>query len=639
MKISKISLSVFIVMCLSGFAVAQSQGSATSLPLILNIERGVRVVDMSEKLTFDSTWYGNQSSLVKLRINDAEFAEGTGIGENVWEPRRPGMYTLSATTYQDGVIVGDVLSAQFEVVGRDLVNASVAFPDGMPLYDGTPRTPRVAVVYQGETLVEGQDYTLRYEDNISGVGKVVITGMGRFHDEIEKTFKIQPAGKCTLDICSGIRKANFPEKITYDENWFSSTGAGYIRIMENGTRVAQENGAGEYSWTATEGGLYTLTHSTYIDGYLQNDKIYTATFIVEDIPVLKNVVASQRYPWNGLVDVKCVLEGDGARDYKVTLAVKDETGGTNLPARTFWQNGGTVTNSVQIVRPGNLHFVWDANADIAEDGEFPALSVTLKAESSAVPSYTGVVAIEENGYQGVETLTDVPVLVRLGLDTEGFSYSGMAFPDTGADLRFMDWDEKNVLPYEIDEWHNGGESLVWVKLPELKKGTRFKMFYGGAAVSSMNETTHRMGYRGEAVWSDYAGVWHMNEDSGMAYDSTAHGLDALPESSGSTIDEMVSNAAGACGRSRYNAKTANDNRMRIPSYDALTLGSHFVASGWFRVESISGYPKLFFRNFSEWAGGGWGIETTKNDPTQLTVVGSSSGPSPYLKNVAISDLR
>ena len=96
------------------------------------------------------------------------------------------------------------------------------------------------------------------------------------------------------------------------------------------------------------------------------------------------------------------------------------------------------------MRPGNLHFVWDANADIAEDGEFPAVSVTLKAESSAVPSYTGVVAIEENGYQGVETLTDVPVLVRLGPDTEGFSYSGMAFPETGADLRFMDWDEKNV---------------------------------------------------------------------------------------------------------------------------------------------------------------------------------------------------
>ena len=97
------------------------------------------------------------------------------------------------------------------------------------------------------------------------------------------------------------------------------------------------------------------------------------------------VEARQRYPWNGLVDVKCVLEGDGARDYKVTLAVKDETGGTNLPARTFWQNGGTVTNSAQIVRPGNLHFIWDANADIAEDGfECDRVSVKVQVEEKEI---------------------------------------------------------------------------------------------------------------------------------------------------------------------------------------------------------------------------------------------------------------
>ena len=97
------------------------------------------------------------------------------------------------------------------------------------------------------------------------------------------------------------------------------------------------------------------------------------------------VEARQRYPWNGLVDVKCVLEGDGARDYKVTLAVKDEMGGTNLPARTFWQNGGTVTNSVQIVRPGNLHFIWDANADIAEDGfEGDRVSVKVQVEEKEI---------------------------------------------------------------------------------------------------------------------------------------------------------------------------------------------------------------------------------------------------------------
>ena len=1084
MKSCSLILLILCGICFANCVFAQQWAAATSAPMVLNLESDTRVADVCEKLTYDGTWYGDSSSTVKFRVNDADLVEAIGVGEKVWEPRRPGLYTLTATTYQDGVLVGDVLTAEFEVVGRDLVNASVAFPDGMPLYDGTVRTPRVEIVYQGETLVEGQDYTLKYEDNISGVGKVIITGMGRFHDEIEKTFKIQPAGKCTLDICSGIRKANFPEKITYDENWFSSTGAGYIRIMENGTRVAQENGAGEYSWTATEGGLYTLTHRTYIDGYLQNDKIYTATFgipggalenwdltvvleknvyqydgspktpkvtvksvlgdliegtdfsvayqnnvevgtatvivtgigiysgsftrtfrivepvsgafqqvrqrypwngcvdigvsikgdsdkeypttftaydivggtnipmnvvavvggtttnktqslapgnykliwnaendlpyeyvntgvvirasiedygvipeggapstvfqselasldiqfypvtftenkvdltsrniaygfesgknwtkdtsnkktgtfsyksykighsastfltatvkgkgtfsfwwkvssesnydylryyvngaekakisgtkdwaqvtipitstgetvikwtyskdgsqstgsdcgwidatwtptevfrydtitnmppswtsyvpkdqwiptrkvtgkeqivysskwngdgdddttsvisvdgtvwkenigegvaewtpdslgahilkhtirgdngvmgeslrakfivnelpeIVEDVPVLKNVVASQRYPWNGLVDVKCVLEGDGARDFKVTLVVKDETGGTNLPARTFWQNGGTVTNSAHIVRPGNLHFIWDANADIAEDGEFPAVSVTLKAESSAVPSYSGVVAIEENGYQGVETLTDVPVLVRLGPDTEGFSYSGMAFPDTGADLRFMDWDEKNVLPYEIDEWHTDGESLVWVKLPELKKGTRFKMFYGGAVVSSMDETTHRMGYRGEAVWSDYAGVWHMNEDSGTAYDSTANGLDGVPSKGTNEladISQMIAYENGACGRARVNATVFTDgkggggNYLLVPSCDGLYEGDKFTVTGWFYAPNgVCHNPRLLSRKNTYKDISGWEMELDCDSPTNVIVRGS-----------------
>ena len=171
----------------------------------------------------------------------------------------------------------------------------------------------------------------------------------------------------------------------------------------------------------------------------------------------------------------------------------------------------------------------------------------------------------------------------------------MAFPETGADLRFMDWDEKNVLPYEIDEWHNGGESLVWVKVPELKKGTRFKMFYGGAAVSSMNETTHRMGYRGEAVWSDYAGVWHMNEDSGTAYDSTAHGLDGIPSKGTNEladISQMVAYENGACGRARVNANAdiTSGNYLMVPNYDALILDDTFVFSGWIKKNGSTTIP-------------------------------------------------
>ena len=90
--------------------------------------------------------------------------------------------------------------------------------------------------------------------------------------------------------------------------------------------------------------------------------------------------AKQRYPWNGLVDVKCVLDGGANQNYNVAFVVNDEVGGTNIPARTFWQIGGNTTNNVLTVKPGNLHFVWDANADIAEDGEFPAVSITVNVE-------------------------------------------------------------------------------------------------------------------------------------------------------------------------------------------------------------------------------------------------------------------
>lgn len=78
---------------------ADSFGACTSRqPFSLDISASPRVADVREKLTFDSTWYGNQSSTVKLRINDADLAEAMGVGFKIWKPHRPGTYTITATT-------------------------------------------------------------------------------------------------------------------------------------------------------------------------------------------------------------------------------------------------------------------------------------------------------------------------------------------------------------------------------------------------------------------------------------------------------------------------------------------------------------------------------------------------------------
>lgn len=395
----RLRFSLMFALMLGRYLLAEASdiGACTSRqPFSLDINSAVRTVDVRETLTYDSAWYGDSSSVVKLRINDADFAEATGVGVKTWAPHRPGTYTITATTYQNGFIVGDVLSADFEVVGRDLVNATISLPDGNPLYDGTPQTPRVKVVYQGETLVEGRDYTVSYGENISGVGKVIVTGMGRFHDEVERTFKIRPAGVCSLDICSGTRVARLPETITYDENWFSSTGAGYVRIMENGRKAAQENGRGEYSWAPNGNGLYTLLHRTYIDGYLQSD-VYSATFFVGGGSLQQDGITVAINPDTFLYDgnpktpsVSVTYDGFALKegqDYSVSYRDNVEVGIGYAVVTGMGRYEEVVEKPFSIVEPDGIYRVsarqrypWNGKVDIRFDSVGKQYTVSLVAK-------------------------------------------------------------------------------------------------------------------------------------------------------------------------------------------------------------------------------------------------------------------
>ena len=48
-------------------------------------------------------------------------------------------------------------------------------------------------------------------------------------------------------------------------------------------------------------------------------------------------------------------------------------------------------------------------------------------------------------------------------------FDGAECEADGSDLRFVN-DAGDVYPHEIDTWNRDGESLVWVKLPQLAKG-------------------------------------------------------------------------------------------------------------------------------------------------------------------------
>ena len=85
----------------------------------------------------------------------------------------------------------------------DLADAVITVADSVQ-YTGSPRTPSVTVVYEGETLVVNTDYFVAYNDNTNvGAATAVITGTGSFTGTVVKTFYIlasQSGSPWTFDV-------------------------------------------------------------------------------------------------------------------------------------------------------------------------------------------------------------------------------------------------------------------------------------------------------------------------------------------------------------------------------------------------------------------------------------------------------
>ena len=365
---------------------------------------------------------------------------------------------------------------------------------------------------------------------------------------------------------------------------------------------------------------------------------------------VEDVAARQRYPWNGKVDIDCEITGDASKKYAVTFAVEDEVGHTNLPIRTVTlgtvpaapsprgadtdglASAATRGASGTVLPPGKYRFTWDAAADIAGDYDFARVAVTVKATGSHLLAYPKTLELTVAGYAGAETLADVPTLVRLSTAIEGFSYADFATTN-GTGLAFFTEDGRS-LPYEIDEWNVGGESLVWVKLPQLKAGAKFVAAWGRDPSIYGREQDEKSAQH--EVWREYAGVWHMNEPSGTAFDSTEHHLDGIPSCGTNAladVSQMVVCEDGACGHGRVNAINANlgGNVLVVPSYDALSLSSHFSVSGWFKVNEAFEFQSLFVRNngatsfADKWDAKGWGAQLYQDSKT-LIIRGGSRTP-------------
>ena len=152
-------------------------------------------------------------------------------------------------------------------------------------------------------------------------------------------------------------------------------------------------------------------------------------------------------------------------------------------------------------------------------------------------SYAYSFGIRFSGYRGEAALADFPVLVRLSASLNEFKYAKCKLAN-GGDLRFSDANG-NLLPSEVERWDPEGESLVWVKVPELTSETVITAHYGCVAPDAVAPSD---------VWDEhFVGVWHLGAGPGAVTqpDSTSNGQAFhVEEDFSDGVDPGVSGAAG-----------------------------------------------------------------------------------------------
>ena len=221
---------------------------------------------------------------------------------------------------------------------------------------------------------------------------------------------------------------------------------------------------------------------------------------------------------------------------------------------------------------------------------FAGLSAKAEEDTLTMDKFAYTNKLMVAGYTGTETLQNFPVLVRLSeTRIPGFLYANLT-NSKGADIAFFD-DHGNHLASQIEtnSWkYANNESLIWVKLPQMKQKTKFYMCYNTSASGAW--------VTNENPWGDYVGVWHLDEAGGAGktiYDSTTNGLNGLTYDGSINGSDKGGGAVGKARRIATDSKHAYgivvDATNGVKKTVVDSLGTDFHASFWMMSQAGTDY--------------------------------------------------
>ena len=241
----------------------------------------------------------------------------------------------------------------------------------------------------------------------------------------------------------------------------------------------------------------------------------------------------------------------------VTLHYGDSDGGANVADWTGSMSLGTIDDGRISATVSGLaadQGVYARFRAVTAYGE--AWSPVISGHSlTDISSYSCLRITVTNIAHGV-TLRDFPLCVRITAD--------MNPPATADTLRFTG---PNGTPFahEVEAWDAEGESVVWVRVPEVSRGTKVKMFWGKPFMAATAPVA--------SVWNgDYEGVYHMADGA----DSSSVGCDFTND---------VNAAVGVMGVCRQ--FSGSGAAMATASHIMDGLAGPFTISGWVKGTNLS----------------------------------------------------
>lgn len=390
-------------------------GTGTSNEFRVDTRMGVRTAAATEKIQYSTAWATNLTAVkVEIAANGRALFEGTDAGCYDWTPKRGGLYEFEHLTYDDEATVLDKLTAAFQVPDQPIAVDEVTVEAYAGTYDGKGHglgvsgpdgaVFRFAMAQGGpfaETLLFTNvcDVTVWYE--VSGEGYLSLTN--------SSTVKITPKSIEGATVILG-------DPLAYTGEEQRQT---ISQVIVDGLDVTYTV-EGDF---ATEKGEHTMT----LTGTGNFEGTVEKTYAIQDVAVS----ARQRYPWNGLVDLKFTVTGTAGATFDVAFTAMDEIGGTNVPMKTLIREDGSAASSTAAVSPGTYRWAWNAAADLPKGWICRGVSISADAN---VRTYT----VKFNANGGTGTMADEKFTYGIAqsltanvFKKDGCTFAGWATSATG----------------------------------------------------------------------------------------------------------------------------------------------------------------------------------------------------------------